>query len=99
VILFLYLGEALGKLYCAKYFDNSCKERAFAIVEQVRQALEDRLKEVDWMKSEDTRQNALKKMEKFGVKVSLKICLVCTTSNQLQCSQVISQIILVDWIS
>lgn len=34
------LGEALGKLYCAKYFDESCKERALAIVEQVRQALE-----------------------------------------------------------
>ena len=56
-------------MYCAKYFDESCKERAYAIVEQVRQALEDRLKEVDWMKSEDTRKNALKKMEKFGVKV------------------------------
>eukprot|EP00956_Cyclotella_meneghiniana_P032961 scaffold92450_cov33-Cyclotella_meneghiniana.AAC.1 len=60
--------EALGKLYCAKYFDASSKERANAIIEQVRQSLEDRLKEVDWMKSEDTRKNALKKMERFGVK-------------------------------
>ena len=42
---------------------------ALAIVEQVRQALEDRLKEVDWMKSEETRANALKKMSKFGVKI------------------------------
>ena len=42
-------------------------------MEQVRQALEDRLKEVDWMKSELTRTNALKKMDRFGVKVcSLK---------------------------
>lgn len=64
------LGEALGKLYCAKYFDESCKERAYAIVEQVRKALEDRLKEVDWMKSDETRKNALLKMERFGVKVS-----------------------------
>lgn len=71
--LLFYLGEALGKLYCAKYFDETCKERAYAIVEKVRQALEDRLKEVDWMKSEVTRQNALKKMERFGVKVSLNI--------------------------
>jgi len=63
------LGEALGKLYCAKYFDESSKGRALAIVEQVRQALEDRLKEVDWMKSEETRANALKKMSKFGVKI------------------------------
>lgn len=63
------LGEALGKLYCAKYFDESSKGRALAIVEQVRQALEDRLKEVDWMKSAETRANALKKMSKFGVKI------------------------------
>lgn len=63
------LGEALGKLYCAKYFDETSKGRALAIVEQVRQALEDRLKEVEWMKSETTRDNALKKMSKFGVKI------------------------------
>ena len=35
------LGEALGKLYCAKFFDEASKGRALAIVEQVRQALED----------------------------------------------------------
>ena len=63
------LGEALGKLYCAKFFDEASKGRALAIVEQVRQALEDRLKEVDWMKSDETRANALKKMERFGVKI------------------------------
>lgn len=63
------LGEALGKLYCANYFDEACKGRALSIVEQVRQALEDRLKEVDWMKSDETRANALQKMSKFGVKI------------------------------
>jgi len=63
------LGEALGKLYCAKYFDESCKERALSIVENVRQALEDRLKEVDWMTSDETRAAALKKMSRFRVKI------------------------------
>ncbi len=63
------LGEALGKLYCAKYFDESSKGRALNIVEQVRQALEDRLKEVDWIKAESTRNYALKKMERFRVKI------------------------------
>lgn len=28
------LGEALGKMYCEKYFDENCKTRAFAIVER-----------------------------------------------------------------
>ena len=63
------LGEALGKLYCAKYFDDSSKEQALAVVEQVRQALEERLKEVDWMKADSTRENALKKMGRFNVKI------------------------------
>ena len=63
------LGEALGKLYCAKFFDETSKGRALAIVEQVHLALENWLKEVNWMKSEHTRANALKKMEKFGVKI------------------------------
>lgn len=63
------LGEALGKLYCAKYFDESSKHRALEIVEKVRQALEDRLTEVDWIKAESTRNEALKKMGKFGVKI------------------------------
>lgn len=63
------LGEALGKIYCAKYFDESSKHRAVEIVEKVRQALEDRLKEVDWIKADSTRNEALKKMGKFGVKI------------------------------
>ena len=63
------LGEALGKLYCAKYFDETSKERALKVVEQVRQALEARLKEVEWMKADSTRAEALKKMERFGVKI------------------------------
>lgn len=94
--LLFYLGEALGKLYCAKYFDETCKERAYAIVEKVRQALEDRLKEVDWMKSEVTRQNALKKMERFGVKVSLNILAVDT--RVIFCAHILPEMPLEDWL-
>jgi putative endopeptidase len=63
------LGEILGELYCARHFDESCKERALWIVEQVRQALEARLHEVEWMTSEETRQAALEKMKRFKVKI------------------------------
>lgn len=63
------LGEALGKLYCAKYFDESSKQQALEIVEQVRQSLEDRLKEVDWIQADSTRDQALKKMDHFRVKI------------------------------
>jgi putative endopeptidase len=63
------LGEALGKMYCEKHFDETCKERAFAIVESVRASLEERLKEVDWMTSEETRKCALEKMSNFKIKI------------------------------
>ena len=60
------LGEVLGQLYCAKHFDESCKERAVHIVQSVRKALEERLLEVDWMTSDSTRESALKKMAAFS---------------------------------
>jgi len=63
------LGEALGQMYCAKFFDEGCKEKALAIVENVRKALEDRLKEVDWIASDTTREAALQKMKNFKVKI------------------------------
>ena len=63
------LGEALGQMYCAAFFDESSKGRALTIVENVRMALEERLKEVNWMTSDSTRDAALKKMSRFKVKI------------------------------
>jgi putative endopeptidase len=63
------LGEALGQIYCKRYFDESSKIQALKIVEAVRQALEKRLNEVEWMKSATTREQALKKMSRFHVKI------------------------------
>lgn len=63
------MGDALGKLYCAKYFDKSSGDRALQMVEKVRQALQDRLKEVDWIKADSTRRQALKKLERLRVKI------------------------------
>lgn len=62
------LGFAMGKIYVAKYFDSDCKQKALDVVEAVRDALRQRLNEVEWM-SEETRVNALQKMEKFRVKI------------------------------
>jgi putative endopeptidase len=39
------------------------------IVEKVWQAREDCLNEVDWIKADSTRQEALKKMERFRVQI------------------------------
>lgn len=63
------LGEALGQIYCQQYFDEGSKTQALNIVEAVRQALEERLNEVEWMKATTTREQALKKMSRFHVKI------------------------------
>jgi len=63
------LGEALGKIYCGKYFNNESKEKALVMIENVTLALEGRLKEVDWMTAQDTREAALNKMSRFNVKI------------------------------
>lgn len=62
------LGDELGQLYVAKYFPADAKQRALEVVEAVRDALRERLLEVDWM-SEETRKEAMIKMEKFKVKI------------------------------
>lgn len=63
------LGESLGQLYAAKYFNETAKQRALYIVESVRSALAERLQEVDWMISPETRSHAEEKMRGFKVKI------------------------------
>jgi putative endopeptidase len=62
------LGDELGQLYVAKHFREDAKQRALVVVESVREALEERLLEVQWM-SEATRVEAMAKMRKFKVKI------------------------------
>jgi len=62
------LGEALGKLYAAQYFTANMKDQALQIVQEVKQALRERIEEVTWM-STATKQAAFRKMEQFAVKI------------------------------
>jgi putative endopeptidase len=62
------LGEALGKLYVADYFPPEAKARALELVNNLKEALKDRIKTLDWM-DEPTKQEALKKLAAFGVKI------------------------------
>lgn len=62
------LGDALGKLYVSRHFPGDSKALALDIVEQVRDALRERLNEVEWM-STSTKSEALLKMERFRVKI------------------------------
>src|SRR5213075_3406519 len=62
------IGEALGKLYVADYFPPEAKARALELVNNLKAALSDRIKTLDWM-DEPTKQEALKKLAAFGVKI------------------------------
>jgi putative endopeptidase len=62
------IGEALGKLYVAFYFPPEAKARALELVNNLKEALADRIKTLEWM-DEPTKQEALKKLAAMGVKI------------------------------
>jgi predicted metalloendopeptidase len=62
------LGEALGKLYVADYFPPEAKARALEMINNLKAALVDRIKTLDWM-DEPTKQEALKKLAAMNVKI------------------------------
>ena len=62
------LGEALGKLYVADYFPPEAKARALEMINNLKTALADRIKTVEWM-DEPTKQQALKKLAAMNVKI------------------------------
>ena len=62
------LGESLGKLYVADYFPPEAKARALEMVNNLKEALADRIKTIEWM-DEPTKQEALKKLAAFTVKI------------------------------
>ncbi len=62
------MGEALGKIYCEKYFPESAKQRMTKLVKNLQIALADRIVAQDWM-NDSTKINALQKLNTFYVKV------------------------------
>jgi putative endopeptidase len=62
------LGEALGQLYVERAFSPKAKAKAQELVMNLKAALRDRIKVLDWI-SEPTRQQALKKLDAIAVKV------------------------------
>ena len=62
------LGEAIGQLYVEKYFPAESKERMENLIANLKVALGERIKQLDWM-SEDTKAKALHKLDCINVKV------------------------------
>ncbi|MDF7810334.1 M13 family metallopeptidase [Hymenobacter sp. YC55] len=62
------LGEAFGQLYVDKAFTPETKAKALEMVSNIREAMADHIRQLDWM-SEPTKQEALKKLNAFTVKI------------------------------
>ncbi|MBU2417372.1 MAG: peptidase M13 [Alphaproteobacteria bacterium] len=62
------LGESLGKEYVARHFPAESKAQMQELVANLRRAMTARIEGLDWM-SPETRQQALYKMSRFGVKI------------------------------
>ncbi len=62
------MGEALGRIYCERYFPASSKERMERLVKNLQLSLAERIMAQDWMET-DTKLNALAKLSSFYVKI------------------------------
>jgi putative endopeptidase len=62
------LGEAVGQLYVEKYFPPEAKVRMDKLVTNLKSSLRGRIEKLEWM-SEETRVQALAKLDAFGVKI------------------------------
>lgn len=62
------LGEVVGKVYVEKHFSPEAKERMVGMVKNLLKAYAESIKKLDWM-SEATKKEALKKVDKFMIKI------------------------------
>lgn len=62
------MGEALGKMYCERYFPATSKKMMEDLVRNLQISLGQRIDGQDWMSAE-TKANAHKKLDKFYVKI------------------------------
>jgi putative endopeptidase len=62
------MGEAIGRDYVQLYFPAESKAKMDQLVTNLRTAMRGRIERLNWM-GPDTKQEALKKLENFGLKI------------------------------
>jgi putative endopeptidase len=62
------LGWAVGQLYSAKYFPPAAKAKIEELVRNLKVAMHERIKALDWM-GDATKAQALKKLDTYNIKV------------------------------
>ena len=62
------MGELLGQLYVERHFSPEAKERMQTMIDNLVAAYDASIRELEWM-SEETKQQALAKLNKFNPKI------------------------------
>ena len=62
------MGFGVGQLYTAKYFPPEAKAKIESLVANLKAAYRARIEKLDWM-GEDTKKEALKKLDTYTIKV------------------------------
>lgn len=62
------LGEVLGQVYVKEYFPPEAKKKMEVLIENLRAAYGESIRNLEWM-TEETKQKALEKLAKFEPKV------------------------------
>ena len=62
------VGEALGAAYVEKTFSPAAREKAKAVIDDIRSAFAERIKKLDWM-SDSTKAHALDKLARMREKI------------------------------
>jgi putative endopeptidase len=63
------MGQAIGRVYVARYFPPAAKARIDDLVAQLRIALKGRIERLDWM-SQDTKLKALDKLARLNTQIA-----------------------------
>jgi putative endopeptidase len=63
------MGEAVGRVYVARYFTPEAKAKVEGLVHDIQSALKNRIEHLDWM-SPQTKAKALEKLSKFTIKIA-----------------------------
>jgi putative endopeptidase len=66
------IGEAVGRVYVARYFPPASKAKMDALVAEIQGALRARIQKLDWM-GPQTKARALEKLAKFKVKIGYPV--------------------------
>ncbi|MDR1592182.1 MAG: M13 family metallopeptidase [Prevotellaceae bacterium] len=62
------LGEAVGQMYVEKYFPAAAKERMLQLVDNLKEALRERIAQNGWM-NDSTKDKSFEKLDAFIVKI------------------------------